>query len=165
MASGIGEALDETRAGEAIYFVDDAALSGTQTLNYFSSLLGHRRPDPCETVLARELSAKNRRRLVSRIITLVYHLVIDSALDPLSTGLSTLGLNRVRLLHGIIDPIAAKALEPTGPRRVGEPRAAAGGPGFAQGEGLQSARRSRQAEGLERSAAAGERARLRKRPA
>jgi len=117
-AENLENALDLTKSGDKLYFVDDCLLSGTQTLNILGDLTGIRVRKAHHTKHCNALNAGYRSKLYARTLVLTYCVAVDRGITRFYSDLVThTGLNpgKVVLRYGVIEPELAKAFEPLGP--------------------------------------------------
>ncbi len=107
----VKQALEKTPTGGRIYFVDDSALSGTQTLNIVGDLLGTRKLKPHHTRYCEPLPRGQRQQLLKRTIVFVYCVACDFATVRLRRELPQIGLreDRCEVLFAAPEPLSVKA--------------------------------------------------------
>ena len=107
----VTHALAATRSGGRIYFVDDCALSGTQTLNFVGDLVGTRQLKKHHTRYCQPLADRQQRELSRRTTVFVYCLACDGAVDRLNAELAVAGLSKgtYEVLPATLEPLSVKA--------------------------------------------------------
>ncbi|WP_250492923.1 hypothetical protein [Caballeronia sp. GAWG1-1] len=117
-ADDIESALDQTKSGDKLCFIDDCLLSGTQTLNILGDLTGMRTRKQHHTKHGNALSAEYRAKLHARTLIFAYCVASDVGIERFHSRLVVdTGLNpgKVVLRYGVIEPSLAKAFGPLGP--------------------------------------------------
>ena len=116
-ADDISSALEMTKSGQRIHFIDDCLLSGTQTLSILGDWMGARAHKPNHTIYSRPLQASLKKQLLERHMVFSYCVAIDSGVKRFRRDLPATGLRseQITQISGVIDPASAKAFEPLGP--------------------------------------------------
>lgn len=116
-ADDIKSALDSTKAGDTLYFIDDCLLSGTQALSILGDWMGTRKHKPHHTVYSQPLDRSHRNKLLKRNLVFAYCLATDIGQGLFFKGLRKTGLSRkqVRIAFGVLEPLSSKAFDPLGP--------------------------------------------------
>lgn len=116
-ADDISSALEITKPGQRIHFIDDCLLSGTQTLSILGDWMGTRPHKPKHTVYSKPLHTAQRKDLLDRHLVFAYCLATDFGVNRFRKELPATGLRLEQITQrvGVIDPLCAKAFEPLGP--------------------------------------------------
>ena len=116
-ADDISSALEITKPGQRIHFIDDCLLSGTQTLSILGDWMGTRAHKPNHTVYSRPLPASLKKQFLERHLVFSYCVATDYGVNRFREKLPEAGLclDQITQNVAVIDPLSAKAFEPLGP--------------------------------------------------
>jgi hypothetical protein len=119
----VSQGLRKTKSGEAIHFIDDCLISGTQVLSYFGDLMGVREHKPHHTIYALPLNPEDRCALLDRRLQLSYCCVMDFGLNRFMRDIPSTGLDakQVAIAHGNMEWKDSKVFDPMGPVRWDNP--------------------------------------------
>lgn len=109
-ADDLSHALSLTQEGDRIYFVDDCALSGTQSIHIMQELMGERELKPHHTKHCDPLSSEEQNAVCKRTLVFTYCLACDIAVERMQTQISTIHNSQINIeiLNGIPEPSEAK---------------------------------------------------------
>lgn len=110
-ADDLSHALKLTKTGGRIYFVDDCALSGTQSIHIMQELMGERLLKPHHTRHCEPLSSAQQNTVCKRTLVFTYCLACDIAVERMTEELSKLRDSRIKfeILYAIPEPSKSKA--------------------------------------------------------
>lgn len=110
---GIASELRNGRKSTPIYFIDDCAISGTQTIHTFAEMLGRRKLESHHTKHADPLPEGLRIKLLNRPIRLVFCIATDFALQRVHDELGTLGFRNYSIRAVRLDSYQNKPFTPS----------------------------------------------------
>jgi hypothetical protein len=110
-ADDLVHALRLTKAGDRIYFVDDCALSGTQSIHIMQELLGERILKAHHTKHCDALSKAQQIAVCKRTLIFAYCLACDTAINRMEIELSKLHHGKIafEIIYDIPESSKAKA--------------------------------------------------------
>lgn len=110
-ADDLKHALKLTKPGDRIYFVDDCALSGTQSIHIMQELMGERELKPHHTKHCDALSDSQKRNVYKRTLVFAYCLACDTAIQRMTEHLALISEGKISfsVLCQIPEPFNSKA--------------------------------------------------------